>query len=58
MTPRPIFDCVECPSIEATYAPVNCYLVLLLQGWRLPDVVEPMEGHHGHYSILLTREEG
>lgn len=54
--PAPILDCAA--SFEVIYAPVNRFLFLLCQGWRLPDVVEPMEGHHGHYSILLTRGEG
>lgn len=55
MTHRPIFDCTEC--FEAIYAPLHRYLFLLRHGWRLPDVVEPMEGSHGDYSILLTRGE-
>ena len=50
-----LFDCEKCLTTETIYAPINRYWPLLLKGWRLPDVVEPMEGHHGHYSILLTR---
>jgi hypothetical protein len=40
---------------EAIYAPVSGFLVYLADGWTLPFVVEPMHGHHGQYSILLTR---
>ena len=40
---------------EAIYAPVSGFLVYLADGWQLPFVVEPMEAHHGRYSILLTR---
>lgn len=37
------------------YAPRDFWLALLLDGWFLPFVVEPMLGHHGHYSLLLER---
>ena len=37
------------------YAPLSKYLALLAQGWALPFVVEPMQGHHGRYSVLLRR---
>lgn len=42
--------------IEAIYAPRNQFLALLAQGWRLPFIVEPMQAHHGKYSILLERQ--
>lgn len=42
-------------TYEAIYAPVSGFLVFLADGWELPFVVEPMSGHHGEYSILLTR---
>ncbi|MAO56698.1 MAG: hypothetical protein CMM61_13515 [Rhodospirillaceae bacterium] len=41
---------------EVTYAPRGQFLALLLDGWRLPFVVEPMQGHHGHHSILMERD--
>lgn len=37
------------------YAPIDGWLVLLADGWRLPFVVEPMRLHHGRHSILLER---
>lgn len=38
------------------YAPIDGWLVLLADGWRLPVVVEPiMAMPHGYYSILLER---
>jgi hypothetical protein len=33
------------------------WLVRLAEGSRLPWIVEPASGHHGHYSIYLTRED-
>ena len=39
------------------YAPRDHWLALLCEGWRLPWIVEPMQGHHGAYSILLERED-
>ena len=42
--------------MEYLYAPIGGFIVLLAQGWRFPGlIVEPMAGHHGTYSILLTR---
>lgn len=40
---------------EFIYAPVRGFLPFLARGWRLQDVAEPMQGHHGRYSILLWR---
>jgi len=40
---------------RALYAPVDRFLPLLAAGWELPFIVEPMVGHHGYYSILLTQ---
>lgn len=37
------------------YAPRDRFLALLAQGWRLPEIVEPIHGHHGYYSIILWR---
>ena len=37
------------------YAPLHGFVVMLAEGWKLPRVVEPMAGHHGRYSILLSR---
>ena len=42
-------------TYEIMFAALDGYLALLAQGRRLPFVVEPMIGHHGVYSILLTR---
>lgn len=37
---------------------LDCWLLKLVEGWRLPElVIEPMAGPHGAYSILLTRED-
>jgi len=44
--------------MEAIFAPVDQFLALLADGWELPWVVEPMAGHHGAWSILLTRSAG
>ena len=35
------------------YAPLSRWLVLLVEGWRLPFVVEPMLRHHGAHAVLL-----
>ena len=44
-------NCYEC-----IYAPVNGFLVYLAKGWEFSDlVVEPIEGFHGHWSMILTR---
>jgi hypothetical protein len=39
------------------YAPIDQFLIALADGWQLPFVVAPMVGHHGAYSILLTKGE-
>lgn len=40
---------------EFRIAPRDAWLPFLLDGWRLPFVVEPMIEHHGRHSILLSR---
>lgn len=45
-------------DMQVFYAPRDGWLPLLADGWRLPWIVESMIGHHGHFSILLTREVG
>ncbi len=40
----------------AMYAPLGRWLVLLVEGWELPWIAEPMAGHHGLYSVLMTRQ--
>lgn len=40
---------------EVIYAPVNRFLILLAQGWRLQFIVQPMSDHHGQYAVLLWR---
>lgn len=42
-------------AILTIYAPVGKFLPKILEGWNLPDPVEPMMGHHGRYSILMWR---
>ena len=37
--------------------PRDSWLARLAEAWRLPLVVEPCGGHHGHYSVLLTRTD-
>lgn len=39
------------------YAPINRFLMKLHAGWQLPDVAEPMIGHHGNYSMLMWRSD-
>lgn len=36
------------------YAPLHGFVRLLALGWELPLVAEPMLGHHGAYSVLLS----
>lgn len=45
-----------CMITEAIYCPLDSWLVMLVDGWLLPNPVEPMPGRHGDHSILLTRE--
>lgn len=40
---------------EMIYAPVNQFLALLAQGWRLCFIVEPIQAHHGTYSMWMWR---
>lgn len=43
-------------SFEIIFASRDCFLVLLLAGWRFPgDVAEPMRGGHGEYTVILWR---
>lgn len=42
-------------SYEILFAPRDCFLCLLADGWCLPFIVEPMMAHHGHYAVLMTR---
>jgi len=42
-------------SYEVLFAPRDHFLSLLADGWLLPFIVEPMQGHHGHYAVLLWR---
>ena len=37
--------------------PVNGWLVALAQGWRFGWIAEPMHYHHGHWSVLLERDD-
>ena len=37
--------------------PRDRWLIALLDGWRLPFVVEPAMAHHGRYSVTLWRPE-
>ena len=40
------------------YAPRDCWLHLLAAGWKLSGhVADVMYGHHGHYAVLLERDE-
>ena len=41
----------------ALLAPRHQWLAHLAAGWQLPWIVEPMAGHHGEYSVLLTRSD-
>lgn len=44
------------PWIEVIYCPLDRWLVMLVQRWRIPDIVAaPMIGHHGQYAVLLER---
>lgn len=42
---------------QVRYAPRDAFLLLMVEGWRLPFVVEPLMGSHGVYSILMWRGE-
>ena len=44
----------------ARYVPLARWLVYLASGWRFATdpVIEPMRGHHGHYSVLMVRGGG
>ena len=35
--------------------PLDSWLLSLLDGWRLPFVVQPCLGNHGQYAITLWR---
>ena len=35
-----------------------CFLHYLAQGWNLPFIVQPLQSHHGRYSMLLWRDVG
>ena len=35
--------------------PRDRWILALLDGWRLPFVVQPCRGHHGRYSVTLWR---
>ncbi len=39
------------------YVRLDRFILALADGWSLPFVVEPMRGHHGAYSVLMTRGE-
>ena len=39
------------------YAPLDGWLVKLLEGWRFGMIVEPMGGNHGRYSVLMHRDD-
>ena len=41
--------------IEYRYVPVQGFLAYLLEGWRLPLIVEPGPSHHGSHSVILER---
>jgi len=40
---------------EVLFCPLDGFLRALCDGWLLPFIVEPMQGHHGHYAVLLWR---
>ena len=44
--------------MEYLHAPPWRFLARLAEGWSLPFIVEPLQSHHGHYSILLRRAGG
>lgn len=37
------------------YAPVDGFLRFLAQGWRLCFIVEPIQAHHGAWSMWMWR---
>lgn len=39
------------------YAPIDGWLTYLTRGWRLGFVAQPAIHHHGHWSVLLERED-
>lgn len=40
---------------ECIYAPVGQFLALLVKGWRLCFVIEPLPGRHGDFSFWMWR---
>jgi hypothetical protein len=45
-------------SFLVAYVPLNGWLVKLAEGWRFPGmIVEPMQGHHGFWSVLMERDD-
>lgn len=41
---------------DVAYVPLDGFLFWLAQGWEFPRVVvEPMQGHHGFWSVLMVR---
>lgn len=41
---------------QAMFAPVDKFLVFLAKGWTFDGLIaEPIEGHHGYWSIILVR---
>lgn len=44
-------------AFTVTYAPLGCWLSLLVQGWQFDSwIVEPMRGHHGFHAVLMVRD--
>lgn len=40
---------------DMIYAPVGGFIVYLAMGWRLGFIVEPIQAHHGFYSMWMWR---
>lgn len=54
VNPRSNAAC-EADDCEMMYAPVHQFLALLVQGWRFCFIVEPIQAHHGRYSMWMWR---
>lgn len=40
------------------YVPLDSFLFALAEGWRFVSyVVEPMQGYHGTFAVLMERDE-
>lgn len=39
------------------YVALDRWLLALSEGWELPWIVQPMQGYHGMFAVLMERAE-